>query len=446
MKWKGLAIWLLLLLAWAGLGIWQWSEYNHLRTLAFDELHRQAETVNRALVAGIQTHRRTGRFFAENLQVALNELVKSEIVVAVAVSAEDGKQLAFVGEEVLLGVDAEGYRNASVFPYRSQFELQPFEGDMHGGPGSGGRRWGGGRGANWLENDEPAVSESYSDGGLFTTLLVLDSTSTEARCRREAWLRGSVVAAGWLVLSFVALAWRASVRTAQAQGRAKLFESETRQLRDLNQAAAGLAHETRNPLGLIRGWTQRLAQSCDDRPELRAQALAIVEECDRVTSRINEFLAFARPLEPRIETVLVSDLLNELAALLEPDLDTKTLDLDHHTVPLDETFDADREMLRQILFNLLQNAVQFSPEEGTVEVRIRPSHAGHKRIEVSDRGPGVPDESVESLFMPYFTSRPDGTGLGLAIVRRIAMAHGWRTGYSPRVDGGSIFWLDQIDG
>lgn len=81
-----------------------------------------------------------------------------------------------------------------------------------------------------------------------------------------------------------------------------------------------------------------------------------------------------------------------------------------------------------------------------MEVRIRASYAGHKRIEVSDRGPGVPDESVESLFMPYFTSRPDGTGLGLAIVRRIAMAHGWRTGYAPRADGGSIFWLDQIDG
>jgi len=58
----------------------------------------------------------------------------------------------------------------------------------------------------------------------------------------------------------------------------------------------------------------------------------------------------------------------------------------------------------------------------------------------------VPEEAVESLFTPYFTSRADGTGLGLAIVRRIAMVHGWESGYEPRPGGGSIFWLDQIDG
>ena len=446
MKWKRLATWLLLLLAWAGLAVWQWSEYNHLRRLAFDELHRQAETVNRALVGGIRTHRRTGRFFAENLQGALNELVKSEIVLAVAIELDNGKRLAFAGEEALLDADGEAYRKASVLPYRDYFELQPFEGEAHGGWGPSGRGRGRGRGPGWLGNDQQDTDNSYSAGGTFNTVLLLDSTPTQTRCRREAWLRGSVVAAGCLVLSCVALVWRATVRAAEAHGRAKLFENETRQLRDLSQAAAGLAHETRNPLGLIRGWTQRLAQCCADRPEHREQAQAIVEECDRVTSRINQFLAFARPSDPRIETVAVAELLDELAALLEPDLDAKDLRLDRHAVGLDATVRADREMLRQMLFNLVQNAVQFSPEEGTIEIAVRSGQAGQKRIEVSDRGPGVPDEAVESLFIPYFTSRSDGTGLGLAIVRRIAMAHGWLTGYTPRPGGGSVFWLDQIDG
>jgi signal transduction histidine kinase len=281
---------------------------------------------------------------------------------------------------------------------------------------------------------------------MFRVVLLLDATPTEARCRQEARLRGLVVAAGCLMLLCVALAWRATVHAVEAHGRAKLFESETMYLRDLSQAAAGLAHETRNPLGLIRGWSQRLADSCHDRPELREPTQGIVEECDRVTARINQFLAFARPSDPRSETVAVGEVVDELAALLEPILDAKDLALDRAAIGPHDKLRADREMLRQALFNLLQNAVQFSPEGGTIEIAVRGGPARRKRIEVSDRGPGVPDEAVDSLFTPYFTSRADGTGLGLAIVRRIARAHGWQAGYTPRPDGGSVFWLDQIDG
>jgi signal transduction histidine kinase len=63
---------------------------------------------------------------------------------------------------------------------------------------------------------------------------------------------------------------------------------------------------------------------------------------------------------------------------------------------------------------------------------------------VADRGPGVEAKNVDKLFDPYFTTRADGTGLGLAIVRRLATAHGWQVGYTPRPGGGSIFWFDGI--
>jgi len=135
-----------------------------------------------------------------------------------------------------------------------------------------------------------------------------------------------------------------------------------------------------------------------------------------------------------------------LAALMEPMLDAKDLALDSHAIDPDHTIRADREMFRQALFNFAQNAVQFSSDGGTIEIAAHRAPAGQNRIEVTDRGQGVPDEAVESLFTPYFTTRPDGTGLGLAIVRRIAIAHGWRTGYAPRAGGGSVFWLDQVDG
>ena len=123
---------------------------------------------------------------------------------------------------------------------------------------------------------------------------------------------------------------------------------------------------------------------------------------------------------------------------MEPDLEAKRLTLDRTAVSATETLRADREMLRQALFNLVQNAVQSSPEGETVEIAVGRGQDGHKRIEVADAGPGVTPEAVDSLFTPYFTTRSNGTGLGLAIVRRIATAHDWQAGYAPRPGGGEL--------
>jgi len=128
--------------------------------------------------------------------------------------------------------------------------------------------------------------------------LLLDDTATRAFCQRAARLRVLMFLAGSVALACVALAWWASVRLVAARGQAQVLRAEADHLRALGQAAAGLAHETRNPLGLVRGWAQRLSSSGLG-PEQHRQALAVVEECDRVTSRINQFLAFARPASPQ---------------------------------------------------------------------------------------------------------------------------------------------------
>ena len=91
------------------------------------------------------------------------------------------------------------------------------------------------------------------------------------------------------------------------------------------------------------------------------------------------------------------------------------------------------------------DAIEFAPESGVIEIRLACGRGGRLRLEIADPGPGVPEERADSLFSPYFSTRPGGVGLGLAIVRRIARAHGWRAGYRPRPGGGSIFWLDHAD-
>jgi signal transduction histidine kinase len=163
-----------------------------------------------------------------------------------------------------------------------------------------------------------------------------------------------------------------------------------------------------------------------------------------VTARINQFLTFARPRKPQLEPIQVRELAEELAIVLEPDLEEKRLKLNRQSLPEGETIQADRELLRQALFNLIQNAIQVSPEEGEVEIHLGKRQDGMGRLEILDRGPAVPTEAVKSLFTPYFTTRPEGTGLGLAIVGHIASVHGWQAGYTPRPGGGAIFWLDRL--
>ena len=437
------------LLLWAVLAAWQWHEYRHERELTQDTLRRQAESIEKALVGGLRSHRRFGPFFEEMTQGALDELVTSKDILAVGIALQSETRqvelLLHAGQEELL--QASPSTDAGAARFVANFRLAPAPDDGH--PGAGSRQGAGpgaGRGRGRGQRRQAEVDGPFSKGGRFVSILVLDQTQARAKCRHALWLRVWVVVAGGVVLISAALAWWTTVRLMRAHSRARVLEMEARHLSDLSQAAAGLAHETRNPLGLVRGWTQRLAQSDLRDAEQQEQARAVVEECDRVTARINQFLSFARPCRPELEPVDAKQLVAELAVLLEPDLDAKELTLEHSGSEPGKMIRVDREMFRQALFNLIGNAIQFAPEKGAVEIWIRTGQDGHARIEVADRGPGVPDEAVDQLFSPYFTTRPDGTGLGLAIVRRIAAAHGWEAGYQPRPGGGSIFWLDEING
>lgn len=447
MRWRHPLLYGVLLLAWLAFAAWQYRGYRHERQLAQEILHRQSQSVMNALVGGIRSHRRLGRFFQEQLLGMLDELVKSEDVLAVTVESADGAMLLAAGNtELLAGPPREAgdHWREDGFARVERLDLSP---EATGPPGSDdagydrglGRGYGRRRRLDVREEDGP-----FSQGGTFVATLLLDRTGADAQSRAAAWSFALVVAAGAVVLVCVALAWRATVRTAEARGRARLLEVEARHLRELSRAAAGLAHETRNPLGLVRGWAQQSAQAEPCSAGQRERAQSIVEECDRITSRINQFLAYARPCEPATEPVDPAGVIEQLAVLLQPDLEAKNLTLEHHVADSGRTIRADREMLRQALFNLAQNAIQFSPAGGAVEISVFGGQEGACSIEVADRGPGVPADQVDALFSPYFTTRPGGTGLGLAIVSRIATAHGWRVEYAPRPGGGAIFRLGRI--
>lgn len=451
MKRSGLLAAGLVILAWFVFGVWQWREYIHQRQLIRDALAQQAESILDCLVGSVQSHRWIGPYFESQLPGTLQEIAASQSVLAVSIHTESDAASAFT--------DAEGYsagdihllalpqspeshwRNEGYYAIR-MFQLStqpPSPGGMRGG---GGMRSGGGFGPGGRSRRDAEPPSANTAG--FTAVIVLDRTIADSQIQHEAGNRMLLVLLGGLLILAVGFTWRATVRLADAQGRAGVLRAEARHLSELGHAAAGLAHETRNPLGLIRGWAQRLADLGLPTPEQRQQADAIVEECDRVTARINEFLSFARPVDPQVSPVQVRDLVEQLQVLLESDLAAKNVQFTLEDIPSDLRILADVEPLRQAIFNLVQNAVAFANNGGCVNMKMIQTQPRTWCLQVVDDGPGVDPEVVDSLFEPYFTTRSTGTGLGLAIVQRIAVAHGWAASYEANPAGGAVFQIAQI--
>jgi len=108
------------------------------------------------------------------------------------------------------------------------------------------------------------------------------------------------------------------------------------------------------------------------------------------------------------------------------------------------TIEADEQLLRQVLFNLVLNAIQAVPEKGEIQVRAGRQNGTGAYIEIADNGPGISPENRPEIFKPYFTTHAEGTGLGLAVVQQIVMAHGWEIACLPNQPAGTVFRITHL--
>jgi two-component system sensor histidine kinase HydH len=204
-------------------------------------------------------------------------------------------------------------------------------------------------------------------------------------------------------------------------------EAESSRLATLARAGAGLAHRLRNPLAVVKGTAQLLAERAPERDRERVERIVVASE--RMETILSRLLDFARPPAPQKSSFDLSELCRDVVsrsgggAVKDPGAVLAS---------------ADREHVETILEELLANARSFDPH-GTVEVSVRRQPA-NVVVDVADRGPGLGLDAA-SAFEPYVTSRPDGTGLGLAIVRALAVANGGSASLAPRPGGGCVATL-----
>ena len=292
----------------------------------------------------------------------------------------------------------------------------------------------------WMSEEEyQALREKL---GVHSFVIVMSTQTLHKAFDHDLWLRAIIAVLATISVVGSGLAWRSVTRSAELQIRLIRASELNSHLREMNLAAAGLAHETRNPLNIIRGMAQMISKQNEAPAEIREKVRAIVDETDKVAAQLNEFINYSRPREVRRAKLALDSVVNEVVRALAYDIEEKKIQLETKGEPM--TIEADEQLLRQALFNLVLNAIQAVGENGRIQIVTQKISASEATVKVSDDGPGVPPERRQEIFKPYFTTNQKGTGLGLAVVQQIVLAHGWEIECLPNEPKGAVFRITHL--
>lgn len=237
------------------------------------------------------------------------------------------------------------------------------------------------------------------------------------------------------------IAWIMMIRKNLLAEQLQAERARHERLEELGMAAAGLAHETKNPLGVILGLAQQIAKNPREPEENRAMVEHIIDEVDKATARLGDFMTFARQRKANASPLDARRVAARVGEILQPDFDRAGVKLVLDCPPLPIL--ADEEMLRQVLVNLLLNSLRASAAGTAVAVRLERQGAS-AALTVADQGSGIPPELLPHIGKPYVTGRSGGHGLGLAIVKRLVEEHGWRLSVASQVGQGTVVTISGI--
>ncbi|NOK18896.1 sensor histidine kinase [Corallococcus carmarthensis] len=229
--------------------------------------------------------------------------------------------------------------------------------------------------------------------------------------------------------------YRGMVRTA-LDARDETLKAHEERVRSLTTLSGEIAHELKNPLASVKGLAAMIAREVEGRP---AERMAVLRrEVDRMQEILEGFLNFSRPLLPLNEAhVPLDGLCRQVAELHEGMAGERGVGLKvAEGPPVDAWCDARK--VRQVMIDVVQNALDAAPRGTTVELQSWMTPGGGGRVEVRDRGPGLAAEVKERVFEPGITTKPHGSGLGLALSRALMRQHGGELSLRAREGGGCV--------
>ena len=224
----------------------------------------------------------------------------------------------------------------------------------------------------------------------------------------------------------------------EGKTRARLEEEirQTERVTALGHMSAGLAHEIRNPLGIMKVSIQLLAQEKVDDGVVSEYCRVLLEECERLNRLLSEFLSFARPKELIRERIALGTLLDEGVSLIQPALRQNHIELERLRNSIDEQeVEVDPDQMKQVILNILLNAIDAQGEGSVIHLE-GVQQEGLVGFAISDEGPGISSDAMPYIYDPFFTTKEKGAGLGLSVVHRILDQHGGKISTANRSERG----------
>ncbi|MFI4994761.1 MAG: ATP-binding protein [Hyphomicrobiales bacterium] len=223
--------------------------------------------------------------------------------------------------------------------------------------------------------------------------------------------------------------------------KARAREAELRRkerLSTLGEAAMVIAHEVRNPLGIIKTSSDLVRSRAKLGPKEEQLLDYVTEEVHRIDNLLTEVLDFAHPKEPRRSVFVLRELVDRIQGFVAPEITRKGLTLTIEDKTGEAKMSADRDQIYEAVLNLVLNAMDAIPRGGRVAVRLAAA-ARTVSIDVADNGPGVKTALRSRIFNPFFTTKAKGTGLGLAKVATVVEAHEGTVECLEEPGGGACF-------
>jgi PAS domain S-box-containing protein len=214
----------------------------------------------------------------------------------------------------------------------------------------------------------------------------------------------------------------------------------------MGEMAVELAHEIRNPLGSIELFASLLVKELTGDPKRWADNIRV--GIRSLNTIVCNMLQFAKPVSPAFESVDVHHVITEVLKFSDPILSQRRIQLKTDLAAAETMILADRELIKQMMLNLIFNAMKAMPAEGSLSIRTRNietenANQKSKKLEllIQDTGVGIPDENLNRIFDPFFTTNKNGTGLGLSVVHQIVEKHGGTIRVSSKVNLGTTFTI-----
>jgi len=285
---------------------------------------------------------------------------------------------------------------------------------------------------------------------VFTSATPLGRLVLEAFDRRQPIL-GSEFDAGsgrriWISLDFIEeggqdIGALLTMRDAESVRRIEDEIELSRRLAAIGRLTSGVAHEVKNPINAIVVHLEVLREKLPQlEPDAQRHMDVIGTEIQRLDRVVQMLVDFTRPVELKLAEVDLGRLLEEVTVLASPEAERLGVYIEYVAGPNHLTVNADSDLLKQALLNVVINGIQAMPGGGRLRLELR-RYSGGGEILIGDQGPGIPPEISERIFNLYFTTKAKGSGIGLAMTYRVMQLHNGSVDFESMPEQGTVFHL-----